>query len=403
MELVQGGIIAGKGRGRKLVLVLFRFERPNAIDSNRATVRSAATRITTAYDLYERVGKGVMDQPAVSFFLTAKGLAACDIRPESRDGGIFFPKLDNAMLPQMNEGTHARVLGDDLGTWQKPDTEGIDGAWQIAQSDPKVLSREVRRTKEWCRTNALSVVKTECGSVPDDGREPFGFLDGLATQRFFRRGVRDPLPATLSDVFLSGPTCFGSTFLVYRKLEQNVRAFRHFTAVQGLREAERLVGRDLERGRPLAPGTPARLNNFDFSNDARGASCPFHAHIRRANPRGVVTANGSEPMHRPLPMVRRGVVYGSKRQLRSPEGAAQGVGLLFMAYMADLKNFITIQASWMTLEHFPAASDPQFPSHGHDMLMFGPPEGTCPGVSRWITPRAGAYFFVPSKRWLQNL
>ena len=94
------------------------------------------------------------------------------------------------------------------------------------------------------------------------------------------------------------------TYLVMRKLEQDVREFRKFTreASRNLRHhvppgvcaadylAAKMVGR-WKNGSPLVlypqgPPAPADPNNtFKYAADLAGASCPLGAHVRRANPR----------------------------------------------------------------------------------------------------------------------
>src|SRR5262249_20727275 len=91
---------------------------------------------------------------------------------------------------------------------------------------------------------------------------------------------------------------YGS-FFVFRKLEQNVRGFR-----SALADLTRVLGpgSDVERagamavgrfrdGTPIVPTTAptpgAELNNFTYAaDDSSGKVCPFHAHIRKTNPRG---------------------------------------------------------------------------------------------------------------------
>ena len=94
----------------------------------------------------------------------------------------------------------------------------------------------------------------------------------------------DPVPA-------SALLDHGS-FLVLRKLSQNVAAFESFLQQaqrQGIdRETlkAKMMGRD-EDGKPLIALDPAdqTRNRFDYSSDPDGDLCPLHAHIRRSNPR----------------------------------------------------------------------------------------------------------------------
>jgi Dyp-type peroxidase family len=233
------------------------------------------------------------------------------------------------------------------------------------------------------------------------GEEPFGFKDGISMPRFFYDTTTErpyALDTKLEEIFLQGLHDHGSSFMVLRKLEQNVLAYRSFKASFGPSAAEKIVGRE-EGGNPLVgsvlpppPHVPGRQNAVDYSRDPDGTSCPFHAHTRRMNPRSDL----NEPR---LHIVRRGVVYGSKADLsRDGPGAETGVGLLFMAYMSRTAAFDVMQNRWSQHVDFPRAPNPE-----KDLILFGPPAGACPGISNWVTPKGGAYFFVPSLDWMRNV
>jgi len=122
------------------------------------------------------------------------------------------------------------------------------------------------------------------------------------------------------------------SFVVYRRLRQDVGAFNQFITQQAQasgmdREllAAMLVGR-WRSGAPMEPvpalpaglnpatsdpaaATPAvltddQINNFDYEpGDADGSRVPRAAHLRKVNPRGKAEAK----RHR---MLRRGIPYG---------------------------------------------------------------------------------------------
>ena len=107
--------------------------------------------------------------------------------------------------------------------------------------------------------------------------------------------VKDP-----HDGLKNPPIPAYGSYLVFRKLEQNVRGFQD--QLDELAKALQLQGHDRQRAEALVmgrfrDGTPVVLqatpgqhdpvpNNFDFADDALGLKCPFQAHIRRMNPRG---------------------------------------------------------------------------------------------------------------------
>jgi deferrochelatase/peroxidase EfeB len=98
------------------------------------------------------------------------------------------------------------------------------------------------------------------------------------------------------------------TFMVYRKMHQNVATFRKFLEDQGRlypggkeKLASKFIGRWRD-GTPveLSPEHPDpalvaddnRNTNFTYGNDLQGLRCPIGAHIRRANPRDAFGLNG---------------------------------------------------------------------------------------------------------------
>ena len=144
-----------------------------------------------------------------------------------------------------------------------------------------------------------------------------------------------------------------------------------------------------------------------------GLQCPFRAHIRKTNPRG---STGDEDAERVHIMARRGITYGDRRpgDLESDNLETKpedGVGLLFMAYMADIAGqFEFTQQAW--------ANEPDHPPHaaGTDPVIgLGPrtqpePWRDIDGTSvadfdfrGFVTMRGGEYFFAPSLSGLRRL
>jgi Dyp-type peroxidase family len=178
-------------------------------------------------------------------------------------------------------------------------------------------------------------------------REWFGFRDGISNPRFFSDAdlgkgpeFKPDAPATLNTALrknrLAPKQYSCGSFVVFLKLEQNVKAFEEtVTALakelgmedyRGLVSAY-LIGRHKD-GTPLHKdfnyphSGKKNLNSFDFENDPNGAVCPFHAHIRKARSR-----DGREEKR----IVRRGTIYGH------PESREKGI--LFLSYQGSLRNF----------------------------------------------------------------
>lgn len=157
----------------------------------------------------------------------------------------------------------------------------------------------------------------------------------------------------------------------------------------------------------------ARANNFTYADDAQGLQCPFHAHIRKVNPRGdtVVGRNASADAERGHRIVRRGITYGKRRpDLRDAPG--YGVGLLFMCFQRSIANqFALMQRMW--------AGNPCFakPAAGRDPIIGQRAPGEIAGAPQWpvewgkpetkpvefggyVTLKGGEFFFAPSIRFL---
>jgi Dyp-type peroxidase family len=263
--------------------------------------------------------------------------------------------------------------------------------------------------------------------------EHFGFVDGISNPQYLADDVArarkythlrqywDPL-FPLDSVLVpvtdpAGPS--DGSFFVYRKIEQNVAAFRKFErrARAATRDdlvpdpAALIVGRTAA-GRPLAVHrddlpTDGKFNDFTYGNDRFGRGCPFHAHIRKSNPRRVVPEDNDSARNHLFP--RRGILYGERAPDFSDEPPG-GVGLLFMAYMASIENqFEHVLRNWI--------NNPQFPGHqkpGTDSLIGEPPPAWAHlpvsskrdipvKLERFVTTLAGEYFFVPPVSWFKAL
>ncbi|UDY37975.1 Dyp-type peroxidase [Dermatobacter hominis] len=285
----------------------------------------------------------------------------------------------------------------------------------------------------------------------DDRREHFGFVDGIAQPRLAgidgprtaptgtpvrlgwrslpvgefvlghvdAEGVRSPTPAR-------GWTRNGS-FVVVRKLHQDVAAFRSLVRVTGADYpggpdllAAKLVGRWPD-GTPLATSPdgpdpriaddPARVNDFRFADDPEGLRCPVGAHVRRMNPRDGAGVGGTmTTRHR---IIRRGLPYGPRLADDGGVPRDDGVdrGLLFVGFVADIeRQFEFLQRRW--------AYDGDALRLGRDPdPLLGPPEPhdgarfKVPGAPPYLLPidrplvvlRGGGYFFQPGIAALTTL
>jgi Dyp-type peroxidase family len=170
------------------------------------------------------------------------------------------------------------------------------------------------------------------------------------------------------------PLLRNGSFMVWRKLRQDVPLFR-----AGLQEEARRYGRTI--GSPLGDdelyevlaaklvgrwrdgvaievvpersgpdlrdlgdrADPDPDNDFVYTSDPDGFTCPRGAHIRRTNPRGVKGWGGTmATRHR---IIRRGMPYGPP--LEPGDEDEQERGLVFICFNADLeRQFEIVQAQW---------------------------------------------------------
>jgi Dyp-type peroxidase family len=285
----------------------------------------------------------------------------------------------------------------------------------------------------------------------DDRREHFGFLDGVAqpglagvdapnTPPRGTPGPRGWQPLPVGEFVLGhtdaegiaavppdAPWVANSSYLVVRKLYQDVAAFRALTREAGRDYpggpdllAAKLIGRwpdgtplslSPERADPVIASDPGRINDFKFADDLDGLRCPVGAHIRRANPRdGAGVGGAMTTRHR---LLRRGVPYGPRLAEGAPDAASadDGVdrGLMFVCYVADIeRQFEFVLRRWVNdgdvlgLGHDP---DPLIgtPWPGSKLKVPGSPPYFLALDQPLVRLKGGAYLFQPSVSSLKLL
>jgi deferrochelatase/peroxidase EfeB len=240
------------------------------------------------------------------------------------------------------------------------------------------------------------------------------------------------------------PDCrdFGrnGTYLVYRKLAQDVAGFWRFIehASDGLGGAEDIEEKHKQMrwlaakftgrwpgGAPLTLSPDqddAKLekeNNFTYRpEDMNGNACPIGSHIRRSNPRDSIlrvkdTAEQSFRTSGEHRIIRRGIGYGEPlfpaEAIENPH-VPMGIqddgrprGLQFFAINASIKRqFEFIQQTWLNNSKFNGLEDNKDPISGdndglsHMEIQSDPLRIRITGVPRFVTVKGGAYFFLPS-------
>ena len=240
------------------------------------------------------------------------------------------------------------------------------------------------------------------------------------------------------------------TFMVYRKLHQDVRAFNGYMAqqaelygrVMGVDTEEatatlkaKMVGRwpdgiplvkaptyqawkDLGDWRQKLKDKPAEvhrlLNDFKYGGDMQGYGCPVGAHVRRSNTRDFLdplagAKDGGElsgsALNNRRRMMRRGLPYGQVDPDAADDSGEHGV--IFMGLCASLfRQFEFVQQQWVNYGlDFDAGNDtcPIAGNHGADAKYVipsdpqsGKPPFICAHLPQFVTTRGGDYYFIPS-------
>lgn len=413
---VQGNIL--KSHGRDHSVLLFVRWRPGHLDAARAWiaafastwVTSAARQFVEAHH-YRATGEPGPVFGAIAF--SRHGYEALGF------AGVQLP-ADVPFRMGMHHDELGALLGDPpVSSWEEGYRQPCDALISLADDD---------RDRLWRTVDDLSgdllacaeILQRENGFVLRNASgqaiEHFGYVDGISQplfashdiarqrasgDRFARWDSRAPLNLVLRrDPNGRTADSYGS-YLVVRKLEQNVRAFnadvRQLAARDGTTPEQagaRLVGR-FQDGTPLSEADAPRGlvgNDFDFSADVDGRRCPFAAHVRKTNPRGdtVRETSVSSEEERAHRLVRRAVSYGSDRADDEPE---TGSGLLFVCFQADIENqFQFMQSRWANPVHFVR------PGIGTDPLI-----GQAGGHPPWVRLQGGAYLFAPSLSFLRSL
>lgn len=302
--------------------------------------------------------------------------------------------------------------------------------------------------------------------APEAG--PASWLNGLPGQSLVwpgefvfgaaRQGA-DPALAGRGDV--PGPDWSrNGSYLVFRRLRQDVAGFRAFIAEQAAALQRRrgfedmtpetlaayLIGR-WPSGAPVvrspesdAPDLGAdRLENNDFSfgtasrptplvdggstgtyplapADPIGLVCPQTAHIRKVNTRETGNDQGGRRSSFNRRLLRRGLPYGEPVRDDEEPDADIDRGILFLSYQASITDqFEFLASSWMG-----DPANPRMPS-GFDMVIGqnGQPGedrmrrctllgagGSAASVTAerdFVIPTGGGYFFSPSLSALRKL
>lgn len=399
---IQGLVLRGYGHHAVAAHV---FLRVTSGEQARRWLRTVAPEVTSAAAVPDRPDR------AMHLGLSHSGLARLEV-----------PAAELAAFPaEFRAGMHARegFLSPGRGAepWQAPFDEpgAVDVVLLLSATDAAQLDPWLERLRrEITENGGLEVLGEQRGerlvSAADNKTfiEHFGFADGLS-----RPGIKGYDHGTSGEVLPPGEFVLGLTdvdedvsgrglpedlsrngsYLVYRKLEQDVPAFRRMTraAAEPFADGAEAVGAGLvgrrTDGQLLSP-------------------CPAGSHVRRANPRDSLP--GGHKLTRRHTMLRRGIPYGP---YLPPEGDDDGAerGLLFLAVVGDLgRQFEFVQTEWLAdgnvfgrggeEDVFSTAGGP----HAR-ILLEGTPPAYVAVPEPVVTCRGGEYFLLPGLDALRAL
>jgi Dyp-type peroxidase family len=361
--------------------------------------------------------------------------------------GLTFPGLEAlglaadslASFPEdFRQGMAARAAtalrdgGEDLPDHWQPvppfAARGVHALLMLSARDEQELERQVRASADRAaETGGLADVGTERAAALGGARgerEHFGFRDGISQPVLLGSGLEEDaagrLPVAPGEFLLGHPDELGAvrmpvpdalgrngTYAVYRKLSQDVPAFRRFLRDNGGANPALLATKMMGRwpsGAPLARAAEAddaglaadrrRNNSFDYVDDPVGYRCPRGAHVRRALPR-----TGAVAERRHL-LVRRGLPYGPALEDGAPDdGADRGLVGVFLNASIE-RQYEFVQREWINAPRFDGLrNDPDpiaGPGAGDFTWQRRPLPRTFRRLPRFVTVRGGEYFFVPS-------
>lgn len=476
---IQGNIIRAYGKHR-FWKARYVFLRIDDDDKGRDFVGEITKLVTTSVTWGKAPEQLEMPRATTNIGFTYDGLVALGLPTASLRS--FPPEFIMGMQ------TRKDILGDDGRS--APDK--WDPIWRKEQIHVwiSINGQEIEDVEDRYKTIRSLVRKSDKGVVvlsghcgPDNkknlayqdasviegkkGKEHFGFADGISDPVFegqqlppWRVKGRGKLmqdgswePLATGEFILGHPDeaheypqapvphllARNGTFMVYRKLHENVGSFNKLLDDQsknfsGSREllAAKISGRWRNNGAPVvnAPDDASKkewdkrfkaaspeekdamLSNFTFNDDIDGTKCPLSAHVRRINPRGSLQFGETGAFQRPgalvdrRRMIRRGLPYGEVTDEASDDG---NHGIIFMAINADIeRQFEFVQQQWINYANdFKEGNDKEVLIGNHNdqspskVVLPVPKDSDSPpyfvtNIPRLVETRGGEYFFIPS-------
>lgn len=411
-----------KGHGRSFAHYIFLRLQPPQIAAAKAWIANfAADRITSARKLEQgrrSFKKTGADGGAVfTLSISATGYGALGFGPKQLPVEVETPAnlivQDLAAFPTGAKGSAAKLGDGDIKVnWEPAFQDNVDVLILVADDNPDkasqladIIAHEVSVFSRVLLNQKGHVLYRQVAHGGHVGIEHFGYADGVSQPLYFKDEIDAQAGNTnwddgepLNLVLVKDPhgqdiNSFGS-FLVFRKLEQNVAGFMNAEehSIPAIKDSDGIVNREMagammvgrfENGNPLITSAGFTgdvryeshiTNDFDYSNDpppppssqtAYSSKCPFFAHARITNPRADIKVVPPAFVHS-VRLTRRAMPYqdvnrfgqGKENVLSvtdeelNENRPESGVGLLFMSYQAHIgKQFEFIQNNWANHGH----------------------------------------------------
>ena len=489
---MQGLLRFGYGKLTQACFLLLRIDDPEAVSPwlQQAPVTTAEIQTPPP-------------SRALQLAFTAQGLRKFRLADEVINN--FSAEFISGMTGEDNRSRRLGDVGDNApDKWLWGSSNSLPDMVALIYAVPSLFNEWQNAIESQIRSSGCTVMQylttNDMGNI-----EPFGFADGVSSPVVDWERSRDPSGdklayenvAMLGEFVLGYPNEYGrytirptlenscadlpdaeespevkdlgrnGTYLVIRQIDQDVHGFWRFLHEQtggnsnhAQELAEQFVGRRMSGESLLPPSDKAisgvgpaiddiRQNQFTFDSDPQGVSCPFGAHIRRANPRNAdlpfetpksflgrlsrilaldrvlgkdlgdihTDRVASTRFHR---LIRRGREYGptlSQNQRKGPPTTDEAPsGLHFICLNANIgRQFEFVQGSWLHSTTFDGLRDENDPLIGNrealdrcpaakfSLPINGNIRQQIQNIPRFTTVRGGAYFFLPGIRALRYI
>ena len=455
---IQGLVLKGYGRMTHTRYVLLRVDDP---------ARAKAWLADIAPEISD--GNHSAQRTCLNIAVTYPGLRALGMRDDN------LRQFAREFREGLTDPHRKRLLGDlhadDPERWQWGGTSGdaraedVHVMLMVFAATVEILTDYWAQLEPVVLAHGLGVIGKLVGELTDDGKNAFGFNDGIAQPDIagnhpdtrpdntvaageFLLGYKNEYGVLPESPYIAAGDQQGDvsllptvgpdqkdlgrngSYLVFRQMQIHRHEFWEFVREKSARDeaaAVRLASKMFGRwpsGAPLVlfPDADPGGEHYDvalgYADDQEGLRCPIGSHIRRANPRDDFEDNGpakSLSLTKKHRLIRRGRNYKT-----DADATGEEVGLHFVCFNADIaEQFEFIQHTWVNYPHFNNLHNDPDPIIGvaskskDDEPKDGAPQNFTVqqrpvnrhvlNLPRFVTIRGGAYFFFPSLKAIRYL